>query len=100
MSDTADFAAQVEALRPQLLRFARSQLRNEAWAEDAVSETLLAALEKPHGFAGRSQDVPAWVNRFKQTPSLAGKQFGELTLSRDKEGRLAFQLSGIEREKP
>ena len=23
------------------------------------------------GFAGRSQDVPAWVNRFKQTPSLA-----------------------------
>ncbi|ANT69590.1 MSHA fimbrial biogenesis protein MshI1 [Aeromonas hydrophila] len=52
------------------------------------------------GFAGRSQDVPAWVNRFKQTPSLAGKQFGELTLSRDKEGRLAFQLSGIEREKP
>ncbi|MEZ6995179.1 MULTISPECIES: PilN domain-containing protein [Aeromonas] len=52
------------------------------------------------GFAGRSQDVPAWVNRFRQTPSLAGKQFGELTLSRDKEGRLAFQLSGIEREKP
>jgi len=52
------------------------------------------------GFAGRSQDVPAWVNRFKQTPSLAGKEFGELTLSRDKEGRLTFQLSGITREKP
>lgn len=52
------------------------------------------------GFAERSQDVPAWVNRFKQTPSLAGKQFGELTLSRDKDGQLAFQLSGIEREKP
>lgn len=52
------------------------------------------------GLADRSQDVPAWVNRFKQTPSLAGKQFGELTLSRDKEGRLAFRLSGIEQEKP
>ncbi|MCH7370991.1 MULTISPECIES: PilN domain-containing protein [Aeromonas] len=52
------------------------------------------------GLADRSQDVPAWVNRFKQTPSLAGKQFGELTLSRDKGGQLAFQLSGIEREKP
>jgi DNA-directed RNA polymerase specialized sigma24 family protein len=39
-----DFARQVEQLRPQLLRFARSQLRNDAWAEDAVSETLLAAL--------------------------------------------------------
>lgn len=52
------------------------------------------------GFASHSQDVPAWVNRFKQTPSLAGKEFGELTLGRDKEGRLAFQLSGIAREKP
>ncbi|MGY3902400.1 PilN domain-containing protein [Aeromonas lusitana] len=52
------------------------------------------------GVAERSQDVPAWVNRFKQTPSLAGKQFGELTLSRDKGGQLAFQLSGIEQEKP
>lgn len=52
------------------------------------------------GFAERSQDVPAWVNRFKQTPSLAGKEFGELTLSRDKEGRLTFQLSGITRETP
>lgn len=52
------------------------------------------------GLAERSQDVPAWVNRFKQTPSLAGKQFGELTLSRDKGGQLAFQLSGIEQEKP
>ncbi|MFQ1906946.1 PilN domain-containing protein [Aeromonas veronii] len=52
------------------------------------------------GFAGRSQDVPAWVNRFKQTPSLVGKEFSELTLGRDKEGRLTFQLSGIAREKP
>lgn len=40
------------------------------------------------------------MNRFKQTPSLAGKQFGELTLSRDKEGQLAFQLSGIAWETP
>ncbi|QXW31682.1 PilN domain-containing protein [Aeromonas sanarellii] len=52
------------------------------------------------GVAERSQDVPAWVNRFKQTPTLAGAQFGELTLSRDKEGRLTFQLSGIAREAP
>ena len=57
---TADFAVQVQTLRPQLLRFARSQLRNEAWAEDAVSETLLAALEKPHSFAGRSQ-LKTWL---------------------------------------
>ena len=54
------FAAQVQALRPQLLRFARSQLRNEAWAEDAVSDTLLAALEKPAGFGGQSQ-LKTWL---------------------------------------
>ena len=54
------FAAQVEALRPQLMRFARSQLRNDAWAEDAVSDTLLAALEKPQGFGGQSQ-LKTWL---------------------------------------
>lgn len=55
-----DFATQVEALRPQLMRFARGQLRNDAWAEDAVSETLLAALEKPGAFAGQSQ-LKTWL---------------------------------------
>ena len=57
---TADFTAHVEALRPQLMRFARSQLRNDAWAEDAVSDTLLAALEKPDAFAGGSQ-LKTWL---------------------------------------
>lgn len=55
-----DFATQVEALRTPLLRFARTQLRNDAWAEDAVSETLLAALEKPQSFAGGSQ-LKTWL---------------------------------------
>lgn len=55
-----DFARQVESLRPQLLRFARTQLRNDAWAEDAVSDTLLAALEKPQAFAGQSQ-LKTWL---------------------------------------
>ena len=55
-----DFPSQVESLRPQLLRFARTQLRNEAWAEDAVSDTLLAALEKPQSFAGLSQ-LKTWL---------------------------------------
>jgi RNA polymerase sigma-70 factor (TIGR02943 family) len=56
----SDFARQLEELRPQLLRFARAQLRNEAWAEDAVSDTLLAALEKPQSFAGGSQ-LKTWL---------------------------------------
>ncbi len=50
-----DLSALLETLRPQLLRYAKLQLRNEAWAEDAVSETMLAALEKPHAFEGRAQ---------------------------------------------
>jgi RNA polymerase sigma-70 factor, ECF subfamily len=47
-----DFADQVAAQQPALLRTARQLLRNEAWAEDAVSETLVAALEKPSAFSG------------------------------------------------
>ncbi len=43
-----------------LMRFARLQLRNEAWAEDAVSETLLVALAKPQAFEGRSQ-LKTWL---------------------------------------
>jgi RNA polymerase sigma-70 factor (ECF subfamily) len=42
------------ALREPLLRFARLQLRNDSAAEDVVSETLLAMLESPDAFAGRS----------------------------------------------
>lgn len=46
--------AELQAVRPYLLRFARLQLRDEVLAEDAVSETLLAALEHPDRFAGQS----------------------------------------------
>ena len=42
------------------MRYARLQLRNEAWAEDAVSDTLLAALERPQAFAGRAA-LATWV---------------------------------------
>jgi len=56
----SDFPSQIESLRPQLVRFARTQLRNDAWAEDAVSETVLAALEKPQAFAGLSQ-LKTWL---------------------------------------
>ncbi len=55
-----DYGQILESLRGQLLRYARLQLRNDAWAEDAVSETLLAALERPQDFAGRSQ-LSTWL---------------------------------------
>jgi RNA polymerase sigma-70 factor (ECF subfamily) len=41
-------------LHKPLLRFAQLQLRNDSMAEDVVSETLLALLEKPDNFEGRS----------------------------------------------
>lgn len=56
----SDYAQALQALRPQLLKYARLQLRNPTWAEDAVSDTLLAALEKPQSFAGQSQ-LKTWL---------------------------------------
>ncbi len=50
MSLESDLAA----LHRPLLRFAQLQLRNNSMAEDVVSETLLAILEKPDNFEGRS----------------------------------------------
>jgi RNA polymerase sigma-70 factor (ECF subfamily) len=51
---------QLAEQRSYLLRFARLQLRNDAWAEDAVSETLLAALSRPQAFEQRSQ-LKTWL---------------------------------------
>ncbi len=56
----ASFEDQLVAHQGYLLRFARLQLRNDAWAEDAVSETLLAALSKPQTFGNRSQ-LKTWL---------------------------------------
>ncbi len=60
MADEKDFSKQLHAMRPTLLRLAQLQLRNTAWAEDAVSDTLLAALEGAGRFAGNSK-LQTWV---------------------------------------
>jgi RNA polymerase sigma-70 factor (ECF subfamily) len=52
--------SQLHEHRVYLMRYARLQLRNDAWAEDAVSETLLAAVAKPQSFANRSQ-LRTWL---------------------------------------
>ena len=46
--------------RPQLLKYAMLQLRNLAQAEDAVQETLMAALRGAETFAGGST-VRTWL---------------------------------------
>ena len=101
----SDFARQVEALRPQLLRFARSQLRNDAWAEDAVSETLLAALEKPLAFAGQSQ-LKTWlvgILKHKVIDQLRRNSREATVLDKDDESdldELLFNDSGHWRDQP
>jgi len=60
LEQTPSFELQLVAHRGYLLKFARLQLRNEVWAEDAVSETMLAALNKPMAFDNRSQ-LKTWL---------------------------------------
>jgi len=50
----------IEREREYLLRYARLQLRNPAQAEDAVQDTLLAALEGVAGFSGKSS-LRTWL---------------------------------------
>ena len=57
---TPDFRAQIEGLRPYLLRYAVLQLRDAAAAEDAVQDALLAALAAEASFAGHS-NLRTWI---------------------------------------
>lgn len=60
MTPPAGASEHIAAIRGDMLRFARLQLRDAATAEDAVQEALLAALAKPEAFAGRSE-LKTWV---------------------------------------
>jgi RNA polymerase sigma-70 factor (ECF subfamily) len=62
-------------LHPLLLRFARAQLRHDSLAEDVVSETLLALIEKPQGFEGRSslRTYATGILKFKILDVLRGR---------------------------
>ena len=60
MSDADTFRRSLETERPYLLRYARLQLRNPAAAEDAVQDTLVAALAGQAAFAGRSA-IRTWL---------------------------------------
>jgi RNA polymerase sigma-70 factor (ECF subfamily) len=51
---------QLVAFRPDLLRFARLQLRDDALAEDVVQDAMIAALGGMQDFAGRSA-LKTWV---------------------------------------
>lgn len=59
-SPTAISADALVALRADMMRFARLQLRNPEAAEDMVQESLEAALRNAPSFAGRST-LKTWV---------------------------------------
>ncbi|MHB1360028.1 MAG: sigma-70 family RNA polymerase sigma factor [Rhodocyclaceae bacterium] len=52
--------AALAALRPDLLRFARLQLRDDALAEDVVQDALIAAMGGIDNFAGRAA-LKTWM---------------------------------------
>lgn len=52
--------SKLEKYRPRLLKFAMLQLRDRTSAEDAVQETLLAAIQSGGNFAGKSS-VGTWL---------------------------------------
>jgi RNA polymerase sigma-70 factor (TIGR02943 family) len=107
------FEHQVAEQRAYLLKFARLQLRNEVWAEDAVSDTLLAALSKPQSFAGKSQLRTWLVGILKHKvvdllrSNLREPNFSDMRSSADNEGEsvdwieaIGFQADGHFSEQP
>lgn len=76
---------QIIALRPQLLRFAKQRVKNEAIAEDVVQESLLALLETPQRYAGKSSlaTYVTGILKFKIIDSYRYAQ--QMNLNRDQD---------------
>jgi RNA polymerase sigma-70 factor (ECF subfamily) len=94
----SELTAELEKLRPDLLRFARLQLRDAAAAEDAVQETLLAALTGSQRFESRSS-YKTWLiailrNKIIDIIRGQGREVNASSLAADDEGddRLAETL--------
>jgi len=85
-----DRQSELTALRPDLLRFARLQLRDAAAAEDAVQETLLAALTGSHRFESRSS-YKTWLisilrNKIIDTIRSQSREVSASSLATDEAG--------------
>ncbi len=94
--------AELNALRPDLLRFARLQLRDAGAAEDAVQETLLAALAGSANFASRSS-YKTWlisILRNKIVDIIRGqaREVPASSLASDEDGDEALAESLFERD--
>ena len=96
-----DRQSELNALRPDLLRFARLQLRDAGAAEDAVQETLLAALTGSHRFESRSS-YKTWLisilrNKIIDTIRSQSREVSASSLADDEAGdRIARHPAGQE----
>jgi len=82
-----EFRSEVEKLRPYLVRYATLQLRDAEAVQDAVQETLLAALAGEENFAGRS-NLRTWLTgilKHKIVDTIR-RQSRETAISGDLEG--------------
>ena len=102
MRSMPTYEQQVADLRGYLLKYAHLQLRNDAWAEDAVSEVMLAALAKPQAFERRSQ-LKTWLvgilkHKVVDALRLQGREVCSPGLSADDTedplDNIAFQADG------
>ena len=102
--------AEIERQRPYLVRYAMSQLRDAALAEEAVQEALLAAIEALGSFAGKST-LRTWLTsilRFKvidlQRRAVAERRNVPLDEASEPEGDAGlddlFDATGHWREAP
>ncbi|MES2839010.1 MAG: sigma-70 family RNA polymerase sigma factor [Pseudomonadota bacterium] len=107
-SPPPSFEQQVADLRGYLFKFARLQLRNDAWAEDAVSETMLAAISRPQGFEQRSQ-LKTWlvgilkhkiIDALRQNSREVCMSSGSDDEGADPLEHMAFKADGHYAEKP
>ena len=85
-----DRQRELNALRPDLLRFARLQLRDAGAAEDAVQETMLAALTGSQSFESRSS-YKTWLisilrNKIVDIIRSQSRELAATSLADDEEG--------------
>lgn len=87
MTEAEDFRSQVQRQRDYLLRFAAMHLRDAGAAEDAVQETLLAALAGESRFEHRS-NVRTWLTGILKHKIMDAhrRSSREVSLDADAEG--------------
>lgn len=95
-----DRQSELNALRPDLLRFARLQLRDAGAAEDAVQETMLAALTGSHRFESRSS-YKTWLisilrNKIVDIIRAQSRELPASSLADDEEGDALLEESLFE----